>query len=222
MCAKTRTHGRPKTRRHDECVIYVNTHVLWIRHTPWHTRSTKQERWNQQAHDRQVHMDFLEEHRGTCKFSGKYAPQLQQTELIWTMPWGCWEKLEDKDVHCKEWEYIIEICTEEGADTTAHRIYGQRATLSVSYKPGDWDSVWAWIIKAGSGWHQAETAEDRGYSWVDQQWSKCDSGSKRCKLSRLWTLGPRGSLQYEHFKSLRLRKEAWWLLQQYELRKCMI
>jgi len=65
-------------------------------------RTTKQERWNQQAQDRQSHKDFLEEHRGTGKFSGKYAPQLQQTELIWTMPWGCWIKLEDKDVHCKE------------------------------------------------------------------------------------------------------------------------
>ena len=50
--------------------------------------------------------------------------------------------------------------TEEEADTTVHRIYGQRATFSVDYKPGDWDSVRAWIMKAGSGWHQAETAED--------------------------------------------------------------
>jgi len=32
--------------------------------------------------------------------------------------------------------------------------------LSVNYKPGDWDRVVrAWILKAGSGWHQAETAE---------------------------------------------------------------
>jgi len=41
-----------------------------------------------------------------------------------------------------------------------HRIYGQRATLSLNYKAGDWDSVQAWILKAGSGWLQAETAED--------------------------------------------------------------
>ena len=33
-------------------------------------------------------------------------------------------------------------------------------TLSVNYKPGDRDSARAWILKAGSGWHQAETAED--------------------------------------------------------------
>jgi len=45
-------------------------------------------------------------------------------------------------------------------DTTVHQIYGQRATLSVEYKPEDWDSVRAWILKAGSDWHQAETAED--------------------------------------------------------------
>jgi len=45
-------------------------------------------------------------------------------------------------------------------DTTVHQIYGQRATLSVNYKPGDWDSVRAWILTAASGWHQAETAED--------------------------------------------------------------
>jgi len=115
-------------------------------------RTTKQEWWNQRAQDRQVHQDFLEEHRGTGKFTGKYAPQPQQTELIWTMPWGCWVELEDKDVHCKDWECIIENFTEEEADTTVHQIYGQRATLSVNHKPGDWDSVRAWILKAGSGW----------------------------------------------------------------------
>jgi len=36
-------------------------------------RTTKQERWNQRAQYRQAHKDFLEEHRGTGKFSGKYA-----------------------------------------------------------------------------------------------------------------------------------------------------
>jgi len=96
---------------------------------------TKQERWNQRVQDRQAHKDFLEEHRGTGKFSGKYAPQPQETELIWTMPWGCWVELEDKDVHCKEWECMIENFTDEEADTTVHRIYGQRETLSINYKP---------------------------------------------------------------------------------------
>jgi len=119
-------------------------------------RTTKQERCNQRAQDRQAH----QEHRGTGKFSGKYAPQPQQTELIWIMPWGCWVELEDKDVHCKEWECIFEHFTEEEADTTVHQIYSQRATFSVNYKPGDWESVRAWILKAGSGWHQTETAED--------------------------------------------------------------
>jgi len=51
-------------------------------------------------------------------------------------------------VHYKEWECIIENFTEEEADTTVHQIYGQRATLSVNYKPGDWDSVRAWMLKA--------------------------------------------------------------------------
>ena len=64
--------------------------------------------------------DFLEEHRDASKYSGKYAPQPQQTELIWTMPWGCWVELEDKDVHCKEWECIIENFTEEEANATVH------------------------------------------------------------------------------------------------------
>ena len=41
-----------------------------------------------------------------------------------------------------------------------YRIHGQRATLSFNYKPGDWDTVRAWRLKVGSGWHQAETAED--------------------------------------------------------------
>jgi len=41
-----------------------------------------------------------------------------------------------------------------------HQIFGQRATLGVKYKLGDWESVRAWIMNAGSGWHQAETAED--------------------------------------------------------------
>jgi len=123
-------------------------------------KTTKQKRWNQRSQDRQAHKDFLKEHQGTGKFSGQSAPQPQQTELIWTMPWGWWVELEDRDVHCKEWECTIENFKEEKAKTTVHRIYGQRATLSISYKLWDWDSVQAWILKAGSGWHQAETAED--------------------------------------------------------------
>jgi len=98
-------------------------------------RTTEQERWNQRAQDRQAHKDFLEEHRDTGKFSGNYAPQPQQTEPIWTMPWGCWVELEDKDVHCKEWKCMIENFTEEEANTTLHRIHGRRATLSINYKP---------------------------------------------------------------------------------------
>ena len=62
--------------------------------------------------------------------------------------------------HGQEWECIIENFTEEEADTTVHQIYGQRAILSVNYKPGDCESARAWILKAGSGWQQAETAED--------------------------------------------------------------
>jgi len=123
-------------------------------------RTTKQERWNQRAQGRQAHKDFLKEHRGTGKFSGKYALQPQQTELTWTMQWGCWVELGDKDVHCKEWECILENFTDEKADTTVHRIYGQRATLSINYKPGEWDSIRAWKLKAESDWHQAETAQD--------------------------------------------------------------
>jgi len=52
-------------------------------------RTTKQERWNQREQDQQAH----QEHRCAGKFSGKYAPQPQQTELIWTMLWGCWVEL---------------------------------------------------------------------------------------------------------------------------------
>ena len=37
-------------------------------------RTTKQEQWNQRAQDRQTHKNLLEEHGGTGKFSGKYAP----------------------------------------------------------------------------------------------------------------------------------------------------
>ena len=55
------------------------------------------------------------------------------------MPLGCWVELEDKDVHCKEWECIIENFTADEADATVHQIYGQHATLSVHYKPGDWE-----------------------------------------------------------------------------------
>ena len=82
--------------------------MIKSRRTDLAFRTTKQERWNQRAQDRQAHKDFLEEHRGTGNFSGKYAPQPQQTELIWTIPWGCWVELEDKDAHCEEWECIIE------------------------------------------------------------------------------------------------------------------
>jgi len=63
-------------------------------------------------------------------------------------------------MHYEEWECIIENFTEQEANTTMYQIYGQQATLSVNYKPGDWDSVRAWILKAGSSCHQAETAED--------------------------------------------------------------
>ena len=78
------------------------------------------------------------------------------------MLWGCWVELEDKDVLCTEWECTIENFTEEPeeVDTTVHRIYGQRATLSINYKPGEWDSIRAWKLKAESDWHQAETAQD--------------------------------------------------------------
>jgi len=68
---------------------------------------------------------------------------------------------------------MIESFTEEEADTTVHQIYGQRATLSVNYKPGDWESVRAWILKVGSGWHQAGTAED------PQNMNKFAAGSLR-------------------------------------------
>jgi len=114
-------------------------------------RTTKQSRWNQRAQDRQAHQDFLEKHRGTGKFSGKYAPQPQQTELIWTMSWGCWVELEDKDVHCKEWKCIIENFTEEEADTTVIKsmVSVQHSALITSretgtvYELGDlkWDQV---------------------------------------------------------------------------------
>ena len=42
-------------------------------------RLTKQEQWNQRAQDRKAHRNSLKEHRGTVKFSGKYASQPQQT-----------------------------------------------------------------------------------------------------------------------------------------------
>ena len=78
------------------------------------------------------------------------------------MPWGCW--IEPKttfwDIHHEEWECMIGNFTQEEANTTVHRIYGQWTTLSVNYKPGDWGSVRAWVLKAGSSWHQAELPED--------------------------------------------------------------
>jgi len=36
---------------------------------------------------------------------------------------------------------MIENFTEEEGDVTVHQIYGHSATLSVNYKPGDWDRV---------------------------------------------------------------------------------
>jgi len=75
-------------------------------------------------------------------------------------------ELEEKDVHCKEWECIIENFTEEEADTTVHQIYGQRATLSVNYKPGDWESVRAWMLK--SGIRLASSRNSRGSAEYEQ------------------------------------------------------
>ena len=109
-------------------------------------------------------------------------------------------------MQCEELENTFENITEEEANTIVHQINDQRATLSVNYKPGDWDSVWALILKARSGWHQIETTEDPqnmnnylqghyerpqrtasgGYSRRDsRRRSKYETGSKRCKLSRL-------------------------------------
>ena len=47
---------------------------------------------------------------------------------------------------------------------------------------------------------RSQRTASSGYSRVDQQLSKCDSGSKRCKQSRLRTLDPRGSPHSQHFK----------------------
>ena len=44
-------------------------------------RTTKQDVWNQRAQDKQAHKDFLEEHRGTGKFSGKYVPSANTADL---------------------------------------------------------------------------------------------------------------------------------------------
>ena len=115
-------------------------------------RTTKQERCNQRAQDRQAH----QEHRGTGKFSGKYAPQPQQTELIWIMPWGCWVELEDKDVHCKEWECTIEHFTEKLKKTEnsnrhgfeVHRPSSKGAKLLLQV-------IKAIINQGGSGHHSA-------------------------------------------------------------------
>jgi len=47
-------------------------------------------------------------------------------------------------MHCKKLESIVENFVEEEVNTTVHQIYGQRAALSIYYKPGDWDSIQAW------------------------------------------------------------------------------
>jgi len=72
-----------------------------------------------------------------------------------------------------------------------HQIYGQRATLSVDYKPGDWESVRAWILKAGSGWHQAETAED------PQNMNKFAAGSLGAVIAHRikWILSGRSAVE---------------------------
>jgi len=56
-------------------------------------KAIKQDRWNNREADRQAEKAFLEEHKGSGKFSGKYGPQPTQTELVWIMPWGCWLKM---------------------------------------------------------------------------------------------------------------------------------
>ena len=53
------------------------------------------------------------------------------------MPWGCWVELENKDVHCKEWECIIENFTEEEANTTVHQMVSvQHSALITSRETG--------------------------------------------------------------------------------------
>jgi len=72
-----------------------------------------------------------------------------------------------------------------------HRIYAYRATLSVNYKPGDWDSVRVWILKAGSCWHQAETPED------PQNMNKFAAGSLGAVTAQRikWTLSGRSAVE---------------------------
>jgi len=56
------------------------------------------------------------------------------------MPWGCWVELEDKDVHCKEWEYIIELKTSKRRKRTPQCIESivnvQHPALITSQEPG--------------------------------------------------------------------------------------
>jgi len=56
------------------------------------------------------------------------------------MPWGCWVELEDKDVHCKEWEYIIELKTSQRRKRTPQCIESivnvQHSALITSQEPG--------------------------------------------------------------------------------------
>jgi len=65
----------------------------------------------------------------------------------------------------KEWECTIENFTEEEADTTVHQIHGQRATLSVNYKPGDWGCT---SLDIESGIRLASGRNSRGSAEYEQ------------------------------------------------------
>jgi len=65
--------------------IVLNT-MIQSRQNELQSKAIKQECWNNRQADRQAKKDFLEEHKGPDKFSGKYGPQPTQMILVWRMP----------------------------------------------------------------------------------------------------------------------------------------
>jgi len=50
-----------------------------------------------------------------------------------------------------------------------------------------------WTCSRQGRYERSQRTASSGYSRAGRPWNKCNSVSKRCKLSRLWTLGPSGS-----------------------------
>ena len=118
--------------------------MIQSRQNELQSEAINQDRWNNREADRQAEKTFLEEHTGPGKFSGTYG-QPTQTELVWSMPWGCWLEYNDDQMLSEAWNAATKEFSEDWPSTAVHQIQGALIILSVSYNEKDWGVMQEWI-----------------------------------------------------------------------------